>query len=102
MPIRQAVRESCTSDAVACRSRLILGSAGRYMSMQSGPKIDRPPTRIRNRAVGDPFEVVNRADSASTWAVETFVLRIGRTYRAAVRGLVVHGAALCATIGGGR
>jgi len=45
MPIRQAVRVSCTSDALACRSRLICGRAGRYMSMHSGPKIDMVPIR---------------------------------------------------------
>ena len=55
MPIRHAVRLSCTADALACRSRLISGSAGRYMSMHSGPTIVMEPIRATWRQpVGMP------------------------------------------------
>ena len=46
---------SWTADAPACRSWLIRGKAGRYMSIQSGPKIDRLPTSsTRRQPAGTP------------------------------------------------
>ncbi len=60
MPIRHAVRVSCTADALACRSRLICGKAGRYMSMHSGPKIDMVPMRATWRQPVGIFRVLPR------------------------------------------
>jgi hypothetical protein len=37
---------SCTIGCVACKSVAMLGVAGRYMSIDSGPNADSAPRRI--------------------------------------------------------
>src|SRR5579875_18972 len=50
-PTRHAVSESWIDDALAWRSAVKVGSAGMYMSMQSGPKSDSVPM-VTNRLTG--------------------------------------------------
>lgn len=52
MPARQAVRVSWTVAVGLCRASVTWGSAGRYMSMDSGGSAVRPPrTRVTSRPV---------------------------------------------------
>ncbi|GAA2930056.1 hypothetical protein GCM10020221_27320 [Streptomyces thioluteus] len=55
MPMRQAVRVSCTVAAELPSESVTSGSAGRYMSIDSGAIAVRPPrVSVRNRAARRP------------------------------------------------
>jgi len=58
-PIKHAVRVSWISDSLAARSRPIAGRAGRYISIESGPKAVSPPRRTNRRA--RPLRVMESA-----------------------------------------
>jgi hypothetical protein len=50
MPI---VSDSCTSDSVVWKSLTIVGSDGRYISVNNGPNADRMPRKsIKNAKYG--------------------------------------------------
>ncbi len=43
-PSRQEVRLSCAIEVLVCRSPSSMGSAGRYISSDNGPKADKMPS----------------------------------------------------------
>ena len=64
-PARHPDSVSCTSDCPACNAAAIVGVAGRYMSMASGPNAERPPSTasMPSRCLG-----LWRAEMSAAWS----------------------------------